>query len=84
MNDSAVNHTSTTRRAASPVTVAVRDRDRVVDMYVVRPGMPTAIAITRPQVTLEWMDVVGKSSSQKVVEKAPHSRDIVVTETAKY
>jgi len=54
--------------AAAPVTVTVRDRNRVVGMYVVRPGVPAAIA--RPQaglVTLEWMDAAGKPASQKVV-----------------
>jgi len=61
--------------AAAPVTVTVRDRDRVVGMYVVRPGMPAAIA--RPQagpVTLEWMDAAGKPASQKVVVVKPLTR----------
>jgi hypothetical protein len=61
--------------AAAPVTVTVRDRDRVAGMYVVRPGMPAAIA--RPQagaVTLEWMDAAGKPASQKVVIIKPLTR----------
>lgn len=58
--------------AAAPVTLTVRDRDRGVGMYVVRPGMPTAIA--RPQaglVTLEWVDEAGKPASKKVVVVKP-------------
>jgi len=58
--------------AAEPLTLSVRDRDRVVGMYVVRPGMPTAIA--RPQaglVTLEWIDAAGKPASKKVVVVKP-------------
>jgi hypothetical protein len=61
--------------AAAPVTLTVRDRNRVAGMYVVRPGMPTAIA--RPQagaVTLEWMDAAGKPASQKVVVLKPVTR----------
>jgi hypothetical protein len=61
--------------AAAPVTVTVRDRDRVAGMYVVRPGMPVTIA--RPQaglVTLEWMDAAGKPASQKVVVVKPLTR----------
>jgi hypothetical protein len=60
---------------AAPVTITVRDRDRVAGMYVVRPGLPTAIA--RPQagpVTLEWMDAAGKPASQKVVIVKPITR----------
>lgn len=58
--------------AAAPLTVTVRDRDRVVGMYVVRPGLPTPIA--RPQaglVTLEWVDEAGKPASKKVVAVKP-------------
>lgn len=58
--------------AAAPVTLTVRDRDRVAGMYVVRPGMPTAIA--RPQagmVILEWVDAAGKPVSHKVVVVKP-------------
>jgi hypothetical protein len=58
--------------AAAPLTLTVRDRDRVVGMYVVRPGLPTAIA--RPQaglVTLEWVDEAGKPASKKVVVVKP-------------
>jgi hypothetical protein len=61
--------------AATPVTVTVRDRDRVVGMYVVRPGVPAAIA--RPQagpVSLEWVDAAGKPASQKVVVVKPVTR----------
>jgi hypothetical protein len=64
--------------AATPVTVTVRDRDRVVGMYVVRPGVPAAIA--RPQagpVTLEWVDAAGKPASQKVVVVKPLTRATV-------
>ena len=60
---------------AAPVTVTVRDRDRVAGLYVVRPGMPAIIA--RPQaglVTLEWMDATGKPASQKVVVVKPLTR----------
>jgi hypothetical protein len=60
---------------AAPVTVTVRDRDRVAGLYVVRPGMPATIA--RPQaglVTLEWMDATGKPASQKVVVVKPLTR----------
>jgi hypothetical protein len=60
---------------AAPVTLTVRDRDRVPGLYVVRPGMPVAIA--RPQagpVTLEWMDAAGKPASQKVVVVKPLTR----------
>lgn len=61
--------------AATPVTITVRDRNRVVGMYVVRPGTQTAIA--RPQagpVTLEWMDAAGKPASQKVIVVKPLTR----------
>jgi hypothetical protein len=61
--------------AAGPVTLTVRDRNRVVGMYVVRPGMPAAIA--RPQagpVTLEWTDAAGKPASQKVIVVKPLTR----------
>jgi len=58
--------------AAAPVTVTVRDRDRVAGMYVVRPGMPAAIARQQAgPVTLEWMDAAGKPVSQKVVVIKP-------------
>jgi hypothetical protein len=53
----------------------VRDRNQVAGMYVVRPGMPVAIA--RPQagpVTLDWMDAAGKPVSQKVVVLKPLTR----------
>ena len=61
--------------AAAPVTVTVRDRDRVVGMYVVRPGMPVAIARPRAgAVTLEWMDAAGKPASRKVVVLKPLTR----------
>lgn len=61
--------------AAAPVTVTVRDRNRVVGMYVVRPGQPVAIA--RPQagaVTLEWRDAAGRPASQQVVVVKPVTR----------
>jgi hypothetical protein len=61
--------------SAAPVTLTVRDRNRVAGMYVVRPGMPTAIA--RPQagpVTLEWMDAAGKPASQKAIVVKPLTR----------
>jgi hypothetical protein len=54
--------------AAAPVTLTVRDRDRIAGIYVVQPGILTSIA--RPQagpVTLEWMDAAGKPVSQKIV-----------------
>ncbi len=61
--------------AATTATVTVRDRDRVVGMYVVRPGMPAAIG--RPQagsVTLEWIDAAGKPAVQKVAVLKPLTR----------
>jgi hypothetical protein len=61
--------------ATAPVTVTVRDRNRVVGMYVLQPGMPATIAREQAgPVTLEWMDAAGKPASQKVIVVKPLTR----------
>jgi hypothetical protein len=58
-----------------PVTVSVREEDRVRGMYVARPGRPVRIGRSEAgPVTLEWTAPDGAKKTRQVIVERPHQR----------
>jgi hypothetical protein len=64
--------------APGPVTVTVRDENRVNGMYVIRPGIPVLVGRSQAgPVTLGWIAHDGKAVSRKVVLVEDGSRFVL-------
>jgi len=60
---------------AGPVTLTVREGERVAGMVVVRPGRPVRISRTQAgPVVLEWTGLDGQARRQQVVVTGRHHR----------